>query len=385
MEKKGILYVTHQTEMSGAGRSLIGLINRIKGTYEVHVLVRARGELSDRLESMNCHVIIKNYNLDVDTIDPNNKLSKYIWPEKVAKYKLFTRKINDSTIRSMSEYVKNNNIALVHSNSSETFVGAYIAKLAVVPHIWHFREFLTEDYDLNPLTGWTYFYKLASSARTVICVSDALREKYKDKIDTNVVTVRNAVEDPDLYGINGPDHDELNLLQVGPISTLKGTDVAIKAIINLKQNGHKNVHLYLAGSGNFSGLDSLLAEAGDQVHIISDAKDIYALRIEKKIDVEIVSSKSASFGRSLIEAMAMGLPVIATNKGGPREIVEHNQNGYLYEYGYHETLAEYIIRLKDRDLRKRMGDEGRKIYEKRFTMDRLADKVGAIYSEVLGE
>jgi len=92
------------------------------------------------------------------------------------------------------------------------------------------------------------------------------------------------------------------------------------------------------------------------------------------------------FGRVIIEAMAVGTPVIATGVGGVPEIIEDGRNGILVPPRDPGALAEAIISLlEDRRRRMRIGREGRRTVESRFTPEAVGPRILEIYEAVLAE
>jgi glycosyltransferase involved in cell wall biosynthesis len=86
-----------------------------------------------------------------------------------------------------------------------------------------------------------------------------------------------------------------------------------------------------------------------------------APEVLSQMDVVVSSSHYESFGRSLVEAMACGLPVFATAVGGVPEVVDHGGTGFLVPPRDPHVLAEAVARvLQDGDLRRDMGNKGRR-------------------------
>ena len=89
------------------------------------------------------------------------------------------------------------------------------------------------------------------------------------------------------------------------------------------------------------------------------------------------------FGMPNIEAMACGVPVIATRSGGIPEFVRHGETGLLVERGDADDLAKAIITvLSDATLRCSMAEAGRRLAAERFTWRRIADDLVKLYASV---
>ena len=98
-------------------------------------------------------------------------------------------------------------------------------------------------------------------------------------------------------------------------------------------------------------------------------------------DIFVLPAPAEPFGLVLIEAMALGKPVIAAAAGGPLEIVADGETGLLFEPGNAESLSSAIRRLlADPDLRRRMGIAGRKRYAQKFTARRMAENMQQVYA-----
>lgn len=104
-----------------------------------------------------------------------------------------------------------------------------------------------------------------------------------------------------------------------------------------------------------------------------------------RADVLVNPSLSESFGMSLIEAMATGVPVVATRVGGMSEIVEEDKTGMLVEPGNAHALGEAVLHLlSDEEKRKAMGDAGRKRVIELFSWDLISEKLLYQYKNLHG-
>jgi len=102
-------------------------------------------------------------------------------------------------------------------------------------------------------------------------------------------------------------------------------------------------------------------------------------------DIFVLSSKTEGISISILEAMASGLPVVATNVGGNPEVIEDGKTGFLVPQADSQSLAKAIIKLlKDGHLRKTMGKNARKKAEEKFSLQVSVDKHIEVYDRLLG-
>ncbi|HBR21120.1 MAG TPA: glycosyltransferase family 1 protein [Nitrospiraceae bacterium] len=120
----------------------------------------------------------------------------------------------------------------------------------------------------------------------------------------------------------------------------------------------------------------------EKVFMLGLRKDIP--EILKSIDIFALPTLQEALGTSFIEAMAMGKPVIGADVGGVSEVIKNGVNGYLVEPDNPLALAEAIIKmLKDREAARLMGTEGRKIVEKDYTVEKMCERMYAIYLSLI--
>lgn len=101
-------------------------------------------------------------------------------------------------------------------------------------------------------------------------------------------------------------------------------------------------------------------------------------------DILVNPSLSESFGMALIEAMATGLPVVATRVGGMTQIIKHGESGYLVEPGDVTELADAMIQLlADKALRKQMGQTARQQVQCLFSWQQVAEQLYGRYEQIL--
>jgi glycosyltransferase involved in cell wall biosynthesis len=105
------------------------------------------------------------------------------------------------------------------------------------------------------------------------------------------------------------------------------------------------------------------------------------------MDVVVHASTAPEpFGRVILEAMAMGKPVVATDLGGPRELVEEGRSGFLVPPSDPKAVARRLNEiLQNPRLRREMGRRARRIVEERFTISETVGRMEEIYAGLLGD
>lgn len=111
-----------------------------------------------------------------------------------------------------------------------------------------------------------------------------------------------------------------------------------------------------------------------------DMRDRY-----NEMNILVVPSVREGFGLAIAEAMACGLPVVASNCSAIPELVDHGKGGFLCPVGDVDAFAEQINILADSPrLRKEMGEYNRTKVEKMFTLERMVNEYKDLFEEVLG-
>ncbi|GAB4236054.1 MAG: glycosyltransferase family 4 protein [Stanieria sp.] len=122
----------------------------------------------------------------------------------------------------------------------------------------------------------------------------------------------------------------------------------------------------------------------NQVSFVGGIKHSQLVQLYEEADILINPSLSESFGMSLVEAMAMGLPVIASRVGGMTGIVEEGKTGILFEPDNPIALAEAIMQLiKDEQLRTIMGEAGHQRVLNYFSWHKVAESLFVHYSRLM--
>ena len=179
---------------------------------------------------------------------------------------------------------------------------------------------------------------------------------------------------------------ETVIMLPGRLSSWKGQDIFIEAIAML---GRKDITCLIVGSGDVElkhKLESDIAARGlkGTVRLMNECDDMPAAFCLADIVVS-ASTRPEGFGRVIVEAQAMGVPVIATRHGGAEETVLNGKTGWLITPGKAKILAEALgkILAMPVETRQKIGDQARVHTFANFTTKLMQERTLAVYEEVM--
>jgi L-malate glycosyltransferase len=179
--------------------------------------------------------------------------------------------------------------------------------------------------------------------------------------------------------------DELNVGVVGNFNRpVKRIQDFIKASALVARDVPDARFTLVGGGDQEMMLRQMAADLGtaDKTRFVGRVDD--AMPYIETLDVGVNTSASEGFSNAIIEYMAVGRPVVATDVGGNRELIEHGINGYLYPAGDFRQAAVWIIRLlQDSILRHKMGDTNRRRIAADFTYEKMINGHQAYYRKLI--
>jgi glycosyltransferase involved in cell wall biosynthesis len=191
--------------------------------------------------------------------------------------------------------------------------------------------------------------------------------------------IPNGIEDSELRGcpwLSG--QPAFTLGHIGSISAAKGWQMLVGAARSLREKGH-NINVILAGRGEDAELATkLAAESGGWLRYVGFVPNPQEV-VLKNVDALVLMSEQEGLPMAIIEALSMGVPVLATPVGGVPEAVINGKNGFLVERTA-EALAEAIQPLlNDPDKLREMSVNARRSFEDHFEISRVVSMYDNIY------
>ncbi len=383
-----VLYVNHTGVVSGGERSLLGLLAALPPEVSPR-LAAPRGGLDEAAERLGVPTIA------ITGTAGSLRLHPLHTPRTLAELSLAAAQVHRTA--------RSHRAQIVHANSIRAGIVLGLGRLAPAARVVHVRDCLPR----GPLSSATMRLIAATATRVIANSNYTAASVSALAPKARVEVIYNAVEldrwDPQRIdraaaraALGAAGRSTVLLGVVAQLSPWKGQDTAIEALGLLRRAGI-DAHLLLIGSAKFlasatrfdneaylARLHELAATAGlvERVSFLGEREDVPEL--VRALDVLLLPSWEEPFGRALIEAMALAVPVIATSVGGPPEIIEDGREGFLLAPREPQAWADAIARLAgDRELAARMGAAGRQRVEQRFTAERHAAAVLALYRDLL--
>ncbi|MBC8466748.1 MAG: glycosyltransferase family 4 protein [Deltaproteobacteria bacterium] len=272
---------------------------------------------------------------------------------------------------------------LIYANGSRAaFYGGLVGNLLGLPVVWHCRIADSDPYlDLF----------LVSLSTCIVTNSRATARRFKTRIRQKVRVVYNGVNIRWLQNesIRKPEmmqDDWKVILIVARVSRWKRHDLALSAFEHVAKSD-PFTHLVCIGAEdqfepewwNYLQERSRFSEFSERIHWVGQVDDVRPWY--RAAELLVLPSENEPFGRVLVEAMASGLPVVATRSGGVPEIVRHNQDGILVSPGSVQELIKVIKELlEDGQLRRRLAESGKERAQV-FSLDAHVSEMVKIFEE----
>lgn len=246
----------------------------------------------------------------------------------------------------------------------------------------HSSKIMSDNTDEN-------IYKIADfayeQADEIISVSPAFKEIIKNKFNQESTYIPNIV-DTNIFKYNPKEKkqfDEFNFISVGNLIKHKRMHHTIKAFSKAFKNNPKMKLTIIGGGPEKNNLESLIKELNleDRIKLTGRIERKAIAEYFKKSDAFVLASKGETFGVVFIEAMASGLPVIATRCGGPEHFIKKEQ-GLIIEKNNIDKLAGAMKNIY-KNIDSYDNEKISKMTVEQFSPESVAEQITEVYKEVL--
>lgn len=223
----------------------------------------------------------------------------------------------------------------------------------------------------------------------VVAVSDAISEtvvRSFPRLASKVLVIPNGVHDGLLKLSRRPRGHEVRAVTIGSLIPLKQIDHIILAVSKLSEL--EKLRLSIIGDGpEYESHQSLITrlELQQRVRLIGQVNPHDIPRHLEDADILVLASEREGRPNVVLEAMAAGLPIVASNIAGVDELIQHGVNGLLFEPGDIRQLARHLSYLTHHpEARERLGTAARRfIVENRLTWSETSQRYHDLYREVI--
>lgn len=344
----------------------------LRGDVEPHVITFGDENEEIKKGDLNIHVIKK--------IIKRLPSSLLIFQVLFLKRKII--EINPDIVHSLGSHMPYSTVAALVRNKYPTLLTVYgIGSIEI-----EFKKGI--DFIFSRLIALPHTKYVLSKVPNIIAVSLHVKNLINDVTKSRIYVIPNGIDFEDIRNVQPHKSTEYPyILYIGGLYKIKGIDILLNAVPKIREK-ISNPHIYIAGSGPEEGnLKKLVKELNIEESVkflgfISE-EDKFKFYLSSKIAV--VPSRWDSLPTTLLEAMACGRSIIASNVGGILEVIEDGENGLLFESGNVEDLADKIIMLlKDEELREEMG-KAAKEKAKSYDWKKIAERTVEIYKEVIAD
>lgn len=381
--KKRVLHIITRLIVGGAQENTVytcQLLDRER--YEVDLVIGpqlgAEGELVSTVDREKVGLTV---------IDP---LVREVSPAKeIAAY------------RALYSFIKKGGYDVVHTHSSKAgILGRIAAHRARVPVIVH------------TVHGWGFHDRMGALEKNIFVTAEKFCEPMTDRL---VVVTDLDIEKGLSLGIGSPekyvkiysaiDLDKFMNVKVdlaakkrelgldpelpvvgcvGRLSPQKAPEIFVRMAAEVLKKRDKVNFIFVGGGPLRAEVERLIGELrlGDRIFLVGLRRDVPELL--RVMDVFVLLSLWEGLPRVFAQAMAAGLPIVASNVGGAAEVIRDGVNGFLVPPGEHVQAAGKVLSLlDDENLRKRMAAAPPDFLRENFCVKRMVEKIDSLYVELL--
>lgn len=299
-----------------------------------------------------------------------------------------------TTSRQLARLLEQRQIRLVHVHGYKATVFCALARRSYPFALVKTEHGLPEPMAATPMRMLRdRLYHLVDNTATrmagaAVCyVTEELLVHYqRAHSDLWTVVIPNGVGSMDRRQFQCPPEmreDRFNLAVVGRLDTVKGHQLAIEAIA--AQGLPPDLHLQIVGLGPCETALRALAEAraiAHRVHFVGFRRNVFDYIAH--CHALLMPSLHEGLPYTLLEAMALGTPIIASRVGGLAEVLQDGVTALLVPPGDATALARAIVGLHDDpELRRRLGENAQRLQQAHYSLEAMAERYVRVYRELL--
>lgn len=349
-EQKKILIVDNSLYINGSIHSTLQITSELKSEYTFVYLMPARSSVLDLVEGKGFQVL----KLPMLELNRSFRASFYLFKLIINAFRLV-------------KIIRSENIYILHVNDIYNMLGVMVKILDPQIKVVYTVRLLKTSYIKPAYSTFAYFVR--KFADIIICVSQAVQKDIGAPVQSRVIYHNYIPEKlPEWAGIKDPAN--LNVLYLANYIPGKGQDWALRALAMVVDQ-YPNVSLKFVGSCNNTSdrlyrqsLIKLCEELSLQTNVDFAGQSDNIEQVIKSSDVVLNLSESESFSMVCLETISFGVPLIASDCGGPSEITDNGRQGYLVPNKGFGEAAAFLIQIIENPVRTNLNALQTKDYAK---------------------
>lgn len=294
----------------------------------------------------------------------------------------------------LRHYIAQNNIDILHCHQYTPYFYGWLStigskvKVVFTEHgRFHPDRYRFKALFLNPI--------MSMFTGRIVSISAATKEalvRYEFMPQSRIEVIYNGIEGflqtdraakKNNLKLLGIDENDFVFGTVSRLDPIKNQELMLEAFAQYILSFPQSKLLIVGDGPSRNGLEAIAKKLNISSRVIflgfqTDPSPYMAL-----MDVFLLTSFTEGTSMTLLEAMSLGLPMIASRVGGTPEIIEDRKTGFLFEPSSVKQLIAFMIELKENEnLRKQMGDEALATFKRRFTAQAMSDSYSNIYCSV---
>lgn len=363
-----IIHVTVRADYGGAPNYINTMINNLSETFEVYLAC------------------------------PDDKPYYEIWannPKVKGIYLLPHRKFTIRHLFGLSRFIKKNKIELIQANGKGAGAYGRLVKILVprVKVLFAYRGFHIFQYNTIQKLGYCLYERImllftnkvinVSKGEQLNCIAYGVLTQNKS------VHIYNGIQPmtPDLVPkLEDRYKGKFVISTLSRFDIQKNMSLMYQIARNLKE--YKDIHFIFIGDGEDKGLLEEMAqkECLNNIDFVGFKNHDEIAQYFTITDLYLTTSRWEGLPFALVEAISMGLPLIATDVIGNNEVCIDNKNGITYPSEDHESATKAILKVyNNRELLLRYAEASKKIFSNFFTVDKMVENHEKLYLNVLNE
>jgi len=365
-----ILHSIDTTGPGGAETVFLDLVENLQlDGYENYAIIKGSGWVEDQLKKRNVRYYI---------VKPRGGLSLPYYFELV-------------------KLLKQNNTALIQAHLlGSTLTYSFLSCLLRIPLV----ATIHGQVDLNPKEKWIWLKQkiMRAGVNQLIAVSKDLRDyiNIRKLFPTSSVQIIYNGVDEKRYQVNnsgrlrrelGMAEGDLLIGSLGNVRPAKNYELLLDVATLLAARNTMPAHFVIAGHQKKDLMKKLQIKMQEcnltsRVHFLGFQND--TAEYLRQLDIFLLTSSSEGFSIATIEAMASGLPIVATRCGGPEEILEHEKTGLLVENGNANELVKALQDVCNKDgLKQALASAGKSHAVSRFSVANMYQSYAGVYQRYI--